>query len=75
MFWQAAYERRRPVEIPPITCLADFESYQPARDPAQHASALAIVWFQDNFAMPIQPTIEKQIQGIDWDKVANDFGW
>ena len=65
-------EANLPARIPSVACLAEFESYQPAKNPEDHCSYLGIVWFQNEFALPIDPTIEETIRGIDWNAVASD---
>jgi hypothetical protein len=62
-----------PAEIPKITCVAQFDSFDPARDKLMDASTLPIVWFQSDFAFPIDEAIEAQIRSLDWEKYASDF--
>ncbi|MDD5272493.1 MAG: hypothetical protein PHU14_07215 [Methylovulum sp.] len=64
-----------PAKIPSIVCLATFQSQQPAKNPENHCSSLSIVWFQNEFALPIDPTIEETIRGIDWNALANDWDY
>ena len=59
-------------QIPSITCAAIFDSPQPARDKACFSSSLIILWFQDNWAMPIDSHILIKIRNVDWDKLAED---
>jgi hypothetical protein len=68
--------------LPAIVCLARFEyhpSYsnalrgRPAKQwPAIMATlrtkVLTVVWFQDDFAFPIEPPIYEQILAIDWER-------
>ena len=60
--------------IPSIACIGQFDS-SPARDQDRHASSLTVVWFQDEFAFPIDPAIREQIRAIDWEKHATDFDY
>lgn len=69
-FWDT--EEYQLAQIPSIICIAEFESYRPARDSDEFYSYLSIVWFQDEFALPIDPVVEEHIRGIDWNVVAND---
>lgn len=34
------------------------------------ASILAVVWFQENFALPIDESVLERIKAIDWDRLA-----
>ena len=62
-----------PEWLPSIRCIGSFESFPPARDTDMHASALDIVWFQDDYAMPIAETILDVIRNLDWTSTAYDF--
>ena len=62
-----------PARLPFILCVAQFESFQPARDMDAHASGLAVVWFQHHFAFPIDEDMVKAVQAIDWTEHAGDF--
>jgi hypothetical protein len=62
-----------PLRLLPYTvCLAVFESLPPARDPAQAYSFLKVVWFQDEFALPVDPHIEEHLRAMDWTTLATD---
>jgi hypothetical protein len=61
--------------FPMIACVGRFSSFQPARDESRAASELTIIWFQDEFAFPINPGIREQIRTIEWEKHAYDFDW
>jgi hypothetical protein len=52
-----------------------FDSFPPARDQLEHGSSLTIVWFQENFALPIDKTVLDSIQAIDWNAVAWDWSY
>jgi hypothetical protein len=59
-------------KLPSVVCLAAFESVPPARDQTECYSFLKIVWFQEEFALPIDPEVEKQIREVDWNRLAVD---
>ncbi len=48
-------------------------SPEPARDPLQDYSVLTVIWFQDDFAFPIDPQVLEQIRALDWEQLAQDF--
>lgn len=72
------YEREKPYpfgdpsELPAVKCIATFLSDTPARDESQWISWLVIVWFQEQFALPLDEDIEAHIKSMDWDAVAVD---
>jgi uncharacterized protein (TIGR02996 family) len=63
-----------PAAIPSVACVGSFNS-SPARDMTRHASGLTIIWFQDEFALPIDPAMREQLRAIDWEKHATDFDY
>jgi uncharacterized protein (TIGR02996 family) len=67
------YRFGEPASIPGIACVGGFQSPQVARDETMHASYLVVVWFQDEFALPIEPDALDQLQAIDWQRFAHDF--
>ena len=68
----SAFRRRKPEWMPVVTCIADFECMT-AKNPKMDASSLVIVWFQDEYAMPISEAALRSIKGIDWHAHAVDF--
>ncbi len=69
----SAEEAWGPTEyLPQVTCVATFES-SPVRNAREDCSLLVIVWFQETFAMPIDPGVLNQIRKIDWEKAAFNF--
>jgi hypothetical protein len=63
-----------PASIPGVECIGQFDS-QPARDVSRHGSFLTIIWFQHEWAFPIDPSVREQIRAIDWEQHAHDFDW
>jgi uncharacterized protein (TIGR02996 family) len=64
-----------PAHIPGIACIGQFDSFKPARDESHDGSCLTIIWFQDDYAFPIDPGVYEHIRAIDWEKHAHDFYW
>jgi len=62
-----------PVEyLPPIVCVGRFES-GPVRNEREDFSLLNILWFQNTFALPIDPEVVAQISKLDWENLA--YNW
>lgn len=56
--------KERPwMELPRIQCTAWFES----KTLGEFGSRLAVIWFQDAFAFPIDPEVASRIRAIVWD--------
>jgi hypothetical protein len=62
-----------PEFLPKVTCIASFKYALPVRDRDKHLSVLAVVWFQDDFALPIDQTVLAQLRLLDWDSLAVDI--
>ena len=62
-----------PSSLPAITCVAHFTSDRPARSEYADFSGLVVLWFQDDYAFPIDPAAFDQIRALDWDRIAADL--
>jgi uncharacterized protein (TIGR02996 family) len=59
-----------PEWIPAVQCIGSFEGTP--RDPNMHLSVLTVVWFQDEYALPIREPALSQILDLDWKSLAVD---
>lgn len=62
-----------PSSLPGVVCIGLFDSFSVARDEQMDASALTIVWFQDQFAFPISAIALHAISTLDWNELASDY--
>jgi hypothetical protein len=62
------------VNLPGVVCTARFESFPPAHDPRADYSVLIVVWFQGEFALPIDKGVRDALTEVDWNSLATD-GW
>jgi uncharacterized protein (TIGR02996 family) len=69
------YPFGQPARLPGIGCVGRFSSSQPARDPRRHFSELVVIWFQGEFALPIDPQVWEQLLLIDWDQHATGYDY
>lgn len=60
------------VTLPRVRCIAELFSTTSARDEQEPFSSLVVIWFQDHFGMP-DAGVQKQLVGLDWGAVANDW--
>jgi hypothetical protein len=66
------YPLGSPAEPPRVTCIGRFQSSSTRKnDPARY-SELTIVWLQDEFALPIDPSVLEKI-GLNWHSLASNF--
>ena len=61
------YPFGEPAALPAISCVAEFVSS--GKDP-DYSSHLTVIWFQEDYAFPIEPQIEASLVALDWDRLA-----
>ena len=64
-----------PSALPSVTCIGRFDSLQPARDKNCDFSGLVIIWYQEEFAFPIEPSVVSKLLAIDWETHAADMDY
>jgi len=45
------------------------------RNDAEPMSSLTLIWFQDEFALPVDAKVLAHIQSLDWDALATECCW
>ena len=63
---------RTPEWLPMVRCIGSFRDVVTARDRDRDLSVLVVVWFQDEYAMPIGEPALSQLRALDWDSLATD---
>jgi hypothetical protein len=58
------------LRLPFVTCCATFSSPNKGPDNTGDYSEIHVVWFQDNFALPINDNVLSEICAIDWNRSA-----
>jgi|GEM_PF-516082 len=66
------YPFGEPAKLPAVACTAMFRSLEPARDLHADYSKLTVVWFQEEFALPIAPEVLASIENLNWAEIADD---
>ena len=56
--------------LPAVMCIGAFSSDVLKARPDEFGSHLCIVWFQDAFALPIDPAVEREIRQVAWEELA-----
>ncbi|MDX2006557.1 MAG: hypothetical protein SFU83_14890 [Meiothermus sp.] len=67
--YEGKYPFGTPQTLPSITCMGLFTD----TSGGEYYSGLRIVWFQNEFALPIESRIVEYIRDVDWNRVAR-FG-
>ncbi len=62
-----------PEWLPVVQCIGQFSSGVTARNPEMHLSVLTVVWFQDEYAPPIQEPALGELLDLDWEALALDI--
>jgi hypothetical protein len=63
---------RIPEWLPMVCCIGSFKDVNAARDLQKDLSVLTVVWFQDEFALPILEPALGQLRALDWEVLASD---
>lgn len=63
---------RTPEWLPMVRCIGSFKDVFTARDHNRDLSVLVVVWFQDEYALPIEEPALEQLLSLDWDSLAVD---
>jgi hypothetical protein len=67
------YPFGEPATIPAVRCIAYFECLFPTpKGQDADYSCMTMVWFQDEFAMPIDPDVLNKIRAVDWLELATN---
>ncbi|MBW3637157.1 MAG: hypothetical protein KY445_11950 [Armatimonadetes bacterium] len=69
---EKAYPFGDPARFPSVQCVSRWQCFEYG-DENFDLSTLIIVWFQDEFALPIDAHIVEEITGLDWEKLSHKF--
>jgi hypothetical protein len=67
------YPFGEPAEMPGVSCIGRFRSNKPARNALLDYSELTILWFQHDFAFPIEAEILQALRQLDWVGLSQDY--
>jgi hypothetical protein len=60
-----------PESLPSIACIGQFKSFRPKpKDLEKDYSRLVVVWYQNDFGLPIDEQLLTQLKSIDWENLA-----
>lgn len=69
------WAREHHESLPRVACVGVFDSGELKRAGSDIWSSMAFLWFQGEFALPIDPQVVGQIQSLDWESCAKDWSW
>jgi len=70
-----SYPFGTPASLPAVTCIGRFDSLKPARNQSSDLSGLVVIWFQSEFAFPIDSAVVAKLLAIDWEAHAADMDY
>lgn len=62
----------KPAALPKMLCIAELWHHEPAKSRVMDFSSLSVVWFQQDFALPIDTQVLEQFKTLAWDELAGD---
>jgi len=62
-------------QLPAVVCVAVFDSGELAKPGSEPMSSLTLIWFQDEFALPVDAGVLAHIQALDWETLAVEWCW
>jgi hypothetical protein len=62
-------------QLPAVVCVAVFNSDGLNKPDAEPMSSLTLIWFQDEFALPVDAGVLAHIQALDWETLATEWCW
>jgi hypothetical protein len=70
------YPFGKPAALPSVKCIAFFLCLFPTpKGNCGDFSSMTVVWFQEEFAMPIDGEVCEKIRAIDWLNLATNSEW
>jgi hypothetical protein len=66
------YPFGEPSALPSICCVGRFRSHW-ALDKDKDYSGLVVIWFQNEYAFPIDPNVMAKLMALEWEKLASDY--
>ncbi len=70
--YQGTYPFGEPAALPRVQCAARLQG-QGFTDPVLYESTGTLIWFQEDWAMPIAPGILEETQGLEWSSFAREW--
>lgn len=65
--YDGKYPFGEPALLPPVGCEADF-----VQSGGGYEMRLTVIWFQHDYAFPLDPEVERALVGLDWKRLAQE---
>lgn len=63
---------REMAELPTVVCMAELSHYKPMKDLSLECSRLCLIWYQEDYAFPVDPEILAAIANLSWKECSED---
>ena len=73
--YDGKYPFGNPASLPGVTCIAELWHNDVFKNTDKMFSSLCIIWFQDDYAFPIEEDILNKIKEIPFSKVCGEFDY
>jgi hypothetical protein len=60
-------------ELPSVVCIARMECLSVFKDSKKNYSCLGVIWFQDEFAFPIETVVLEQFKSVPFRELCEEF--
>lgn len=71
--WKGNYPFGTPERLPHIKCIANLHYFTAIRDKSKDGADITVVWFQDEFAFPIQEDILEKFKKIPFREICWEY--
>lgn len=71
--YDGKYPFGTPMSLPSVICIIKIWYYTTFRDKEKDFSCLGIIWFQNDYAFPIDEEIVEKIKEIPFSKICGEF--
>tara|TARA_Y100000815_G_C12973061_1_gene361197 strand:+ start:92 stop:517 length:426 start_codon:yes stop_codon:yes gene_type:complete len=73
--YDGKYPFGNPASLPGVTCIAELWHNDVFKNPDKMFSSLCIIWFQEDYAFPIEENILNSIKEIPFSKICGEFDY
>ncbi len=73
--YEGKYPFGSPASLPRVTCVAELWHHDVFKNKDKMFSSLCIIWFQEDYAFPIDKDILNKIKEVPFSKVCGEFDY
>ncbi len=73
--YEGEYPFGDPASLPEVVCIAELRYNGASRNKNKDFSTLTLIWFQNDYAFPIDNEIIEKIKLVPFSKISDEFSW